>query len=84
MSSGELGKSLRILKIAIADFGPNPPLPESFDALAGIVEEMEGVRFRELFERLPRRAKDGDEALATVLDRVAELMRAEADEQHST
>jgi hypothetical protein len=58
--------------------------PEYADELAGIVEQVEGVRFRELFERLPRRAKDGDEALAIVLGVVAELMRAETDEHQNT
>lgn len=44
-----------------------PPLPESFGALCSIVEEVEGVRVRELCERLPRRATTSEETFAIVL-----------------
>lgn len=42
-------------------------MPRSFAALCSLVEQIEGVRFRELWEALPRRAPSGDEALAEVL-----------------
>jgi tetratricopeptide (TPR) repeat protein len=42
--------------------------PASFDQLCRLVEQTEGVRFSELFPRLPRRAASGDEALRTVLE----------------
>jgi len=66
--SGRLATTLRNLAIDFAQFIPDPPpLPESFDELCRMVEAVEGVRFRELFERLPRRAATGDEALREVL-----------------
>jgi tetratricopeptide (TPR) repeat protein len=66
--SGYLATTLRNLAIDFAQFAPDPsPLPASFDELCNIVETVEGVRFRELFERLPRRAPTGDEALQEVV-----------------
>jgi len=66
--SGRLATTLWNLAIDFAQFIPDPPpLPESFDELCRMVEAVEGVRFRELFERLPRRAATGDEALREVL-----------------
>jgi len=54
----------------LADFTASPPLPADFAALCEIVEQVEGVRFRDLFERLPKdRAADGDAALQQVLKR---------------
>ena len=38
-----------------------------FDSVVAIVEQVEGVHFRELFERLPARAASGPEALAQIL-----------------
>jgi len=43
-------------------------VPAGFDQVCAVVERTEGVRFRELFERLPRRDESGDEALRAVLD----------------
>ena len=41
----------------------------SFEELCRIVEQVEGVRFRELFEKLPKdAAESGDEALQKVLE----------------
>lgn len=66
--SGGLATTLRNLALDFAKFAPDPPpLPDSFDELCCMVEAVEGVRFRELFERLPRRAASGDEALREVL-----------------
>jgi hypothetical protein len=42
-------------------------LPATFDELCNRVEQIEGVHFRHLFERLPRRTATGDEALQVVL-----------------
>ena len=42
-------------------------MPASFDQVCDLVEQTEGVRFRELFSRLPQRAASGDEALQAVL-----------------
>jgi hypothetical protein len=66
--SGMLVSTLRNLAIDFANSAPDsPPLPASFDELCRLVEEVDGVRFRELFERLPRRAATGDAALVEVL-----------------
>jgi len=67
-ASGRLPSALQGLAIHLADFIPNPPLPADFAALCEIVEQVEGVRFRDLFERLPKdQAADGDAALQQVL-----------------
>lgn len=49
--------------------------PDSFDALCRIVEEVEGVRFRDLCERLPHRAATIEEAFAAVLREAMEKAR---------
>jgi tetratricopeptide (TPR) repeat protein len=49
-----------------------PPQPPTFDAVAKTVEQINGVRFRALFEGLPRIAPDGDAAIAVLWQRVAE------------
>lgn len=43
-----------------------PPAPPSFAQLCAVVEQIEGVRFRELFARLPKRFADGDAAIQAV------------------
>jgi hypothetical protein len=43
-----------------------PPQAPRFDAVAEQVERITGVCFRQLFERLPRTAPDGDAAIAAV------------------
>lgn len=50
---------------------PLPPSPPSFAEVAAQVEKTDGVRFRELFARLPARAPDGDAALVEVWRLVA-------------
>jgi hypothetical protein len=45
---------------------PLPPAPPPFDEVAERVEATDGVRFRDLFARLPAQAPDGDAALAEV------------------
>jgi hypothetical protein len=48
-----------------------PPAPPPFDEVAQQVEAIEGVRFRELFDRLPRTAPTGDAAIAAIWQKVA-------------
>jgi hypothetical protein len=43
-----------------------PPAPPAFAAVVATIEQIEGVRFAVLFERLPRTAPDGDAAIAAV------------------
>ena len=78
---GFLSTTLRNVAIDIAKFAPEaPPLPESFEELCEIVEQVEGVHFRELFERLPRVAPDGDAAMQMVIElakQVADQRKAE-------
>ena len=49
--------------------------PPSFDSVADIVEQVEGVRFRDLFEQLPRTVPDGDTAIATVWQMVLDMQQ---------
>jgi len=66
--SGMPVSTIQGLAIHFADFVPEPPpLPASFEELCRLVEATKGVRFGELFERLPRRAATGDEALQAVV-----------------
>ena len=68
-ASGRLASGLPVLAGDLADFTASPPLAADFAALCTIVEQVEGVRFRDLFERLPKdRAASGDEALQKVLE----------------
>ena len=66
----------RPLPQQLARTGPGD-VPAGFDQVCGLVERTEGVRFRELFERLPRRDESGDEALRTVLDLAGGAARAD-------
>ena len=67
-ASGMLPSALQELATHLADFTASPPLPADFAALCEIVEQVEGVRFRDLFKRLPKeQAADGDAALQQVL-----------------
>jgi len=64
IGSGFFESGLNALRIHLNHLGEDPPLPASFADLCRRVEQVEGVHFRELFERLPRdRAPDGDAAL---------------------
>ena len=69
-SDGRLPQTLQALSRHLASFSPDaPPLPASFDELCDLVEQVEGVRFRALFSRLPAdNAATGDEALQKVLE----------------
>jgi hypothetical protein len=59
--------AVNALKTDLASAGPTD-LPANFDELCTLVEQTEGVRFRDLFSRLPQRAASGDEALRAVLE----------------
>jgi hypothetical protein len=79
MGSGMLPSTLQNLAIDFANSTPDlPPLPTSFDELCRLVEGVDGVRFRELFARLSRRAATGDAALAEIL-RMAQQHRTSAE-----
>jgi tetratricopeptide (TPR) repeat protein len=65
--SGRLASTVR--NLAKTDL---PALPPAFTTVADHVEAVEGVRFRALFERLPRTVPDGDAAIAAVWQMVAE------------
>ncbi|MEW6755424.1 MAG: hypothetical protein AB1505_31260, partial [Candidatus Latescibacterota bacterium] len=65
--SGPLPNTIRNLAVA-----GMPPLPPSFAEVVARVEEVEGVRFAALFDRLPRTEPDGDAALGAVWRLVAE------------
>jgi hypothetical protein len=66
-NDGELPRGLNAVRKDLALVSPSEP-SASFDELCRLVEQTEGVRFRELFSRLPQRAASGDEALRTVLE----------------
>jgi hypothetical protein len=64
---GELPRRLNAVRKHLAPPSPSDP-PASFDELCRLIEQTEGVRFRDLFSRLPQRAASGDEALRRVLE----------------
>jgi len=68
MQSGHLATVLR--NLAMDD---KPDSPPDFEAIAAAVERTPGVRFRALFERLPRTVPDGDAALARIWQLVEEI-----------
>jgi len=68
-TSGDLRMSIDALRTNLAK-APSGAIPANFDGLCQIVEQTEGVRFRDLFSKLPQRAASGDEALHTILDMI--------------
>jgi tetratricopeptide (TPR) repeat protein len=62
----------RVKNLANSDLPPTPP---TFAEVVQCVESIEGVRFQELFERLPRAMPDGDAAIAAVWNLVADEKR---------
>ena len=66
MNHGELPAALREVRKHLAQVSPSD-VSASFDEVCELVEQTDGVRFRELFSRLPQRAASGDEALQVVL-----------------
>ena len=73
-SGGWLPQPIQTIARQLASFGSiPPPVPSSFAELCRTVEEVEGVRFAELFARLPTAlATSGDEALQKVLKMIRE------------
>ena len=69
-AAGGLAMTLQALSRDLASFAPaEPPLPADFAALCATVDQVEGVDFAALFDRLPKtRAATGDDALRQVLD----------------
>ena len=65
--SGLQKDSLSNLLIDLAEFGSRA-LPSSFDQVCSIVDEVEGVRFRELFRNLAGPDADGDQVMRAVID----------------
>jgi hypothetical protein len=65
-NDGNLLRALDVLS-RLAQVSPIDS-PATFDELCQLVEQTEGVRFREVFSQLPQRAASGDEALRTVLE----------------
>ena len=63
---GRLPNTLRTLGTDLAAATP-ADVPATFDEVCTLVEQTEGVHFRDLFARLPKRAASGDEALQAVL-----------------
>jgi hypothetical protein len=62
INSGILAVSLTKLAFDLDKFGVET-LPSSFDQLCHQVEQVEGVRFRELWKKLPKKVEDGDQLL---------------------
>jgi tetratricopeptide (TPR) repeat protein len=56
------------LQIAVNNLANSdlPPTPPRFAEVASIVEQIDGVRFAELFARLPRQYPDGDAAIGAL------------------
>lgn len=86
-SHGLIATTIRNLALDFLEYLPeDPPLPDSFDALCEIVERIEGVHFRDLFARLPKRVPTGDEAMQTVIARAREelekMVREASDQEH--
>ena len=65
--SGLLASSLERLALDLNRFGPDA-LPKTFDQLCDRVEKVDGVRFRELWTRLPKRTKDSDQLIKNIVD----------------
>jgi hypothetical protein len=66
MNHGKLPDNIHAVRQDLAQLNAID-VPASFDEVCDLVEQTEGVRFRELFLRLPKRAASGDEALQAVL-----------------
>lgn len=65
--TGQLASTLDRLALDLANLDPAVPVPASFAEVCDLVGRVEGVRLAALLDRLPRRAADGDAALAEVL-----------------
>jgi hypothetical protein len=78
MQSGQLPTALR--NLARSELLPAPP---AFAEVAQCVESIEGVRFRALFEQLPRTAPNGDAAIAAVWQMVVDEKRRREERNQS-
>jgi hypothetical protein len=67
-ADGRFPYSMNALMRDLISIPAPAPLPTNFRKLCDLVEQIEGVCFQELFDRLPRREPDGDAALRLVLD----------------
>jgi len=56
-------------------------LPESFDQLCDRVEQVEGVQFRELWARLPKRVEDGDQLLKDIIEAAKAISQKKSENQ---
>ena len=70
MQSGLLPTTVR--NLALTERTATPP---SFDNVADTVEQVDGVRFRAMFGRLPYTAPNGDAAIATVWQMALEMQQ---------
>jgi len=64
---GTMISTLKHLSLDLKLFGPKA-IPASFDQLCQIVEELDGVRFRDLFHKLAEPAADGDRIMQKVIE----------------
>jgi tetratricopeptide (TPR) repeat protein len=78
--SGRWPHTRSALGMHLVQLLPKPPIPKSFDELCEIVEQVEGVRFRDLFHRLAGPDADGDAVLKQVLADAVEAMKEMAEE----
>ena len=62
-----LASSLKGLARDLDKFGPEA-LPGSFNQLCDRVERVDGVRFRELYERMPNRVEDSNQLLKELVE----------------
>jgi tetratricopeptide (TPR) repeat protein len=67
IGSGMLASSLKGLARDLDKFGPEA-LPGSFNQLCDRVERVDGVRFRELYERMPNRVEDSNQLLKELVE----------------
>lgn len=79
IGSGGIRTSLR--NLALSELPTSPP---SFDDVADAVEQLDGVRFRALFARLPKTYPDGDAALAALWHEVEKEKARMANEEKET
>lgn len=75
-SDGTFPQSIAALARHLARLAPAPPLPRDFNHLCELVDQIEGVHFRDLFDRLPKEhAATGDEALQKVLAMAKDVLK---------
>jgi hypothetical protein len=77
--SGELQSDIEVLARDFWRAG-HGAMPADFATLCAVVEEVEGVSFRELVERLATGLTNGDELLKKVVAVATEVMKKIADD----